>query len=231
MKKIITSILLVLLTINGFAQSEIPLNKGRAYFSFKNTIESQKNCGSMFFDPSKSAEYSLLLQKNAVLVSQYFLNNSAFSGFGVTCFSILQNQKQNLQCADEVRLMPNSYKFDIKVSARKKKATLKILNDEITLKYPYGTTTLEINAKIIFKNKTEYELIFSDAFLCYAHIPKGERMPKSYRVELGEFYTAYKNSGETYPDNELLFNTLILTIENANKSLNQALQECVNFYE
>ena len=230
MKQILTFILCFLLTYS-WAQTEIPLENGRAYFSFKNNVESKNICASTFFDLSKYAEYTLFTQKNALLVTQYFLNNSAFEGFSVTCFSILQNPKQNLQCVDELRLMPNSYRFNINVSGKKKTAKLKILNEEITLKYPYGTTTLEINAKIFFKSKTEYELIFSDAYLTYAHTPKGERMPKSYRVELGEFYTNYKNSGESFPDNDLLFKSLVLSIENADKCLKQALQECINFYD
>ena len=230
MKQILICTLCIFLT-SSWAQTEIPLKNGRAYFSFVNNVETKNICASTFFDASKSAEYSLLLQKNAQLVSQYYLNNSAYEGFSVTCFSILQNHKSNLLCKDEVRLMPNSYKFDIHVSAKKKKAELKILNEEITLKYPYGTTGLEINAKIIFNSKSEYELIFSDAYLTYAYTPKGERMPKSYRVELGEFYTSYKSSGELFPDNELLFKSLMLSIESANKCLNQALQECINFYD
>ena len=231
MKKIFNLFLLSLSFINVLAQSEIPLKKERAYFSFQNKVESQKTCASMFFDVKNYAEYNLLAQKNATLTTQSF-SNDFFKGFGVTCIGILQNHKTNLQCSDEVRLMPNSYAFNITVLPPKKKATLKILNDEIKLKYPYAAPIkLEVNVKIIFKNKTEYELIFSDAYLVYYNKPKGERFPKVYRVELGEFYSSYKNSGEVYPDNELFFKTLVLTIENANKSLNQAIQECINFYD
>ena len=231
MKQILTFILCFLFTYS-WAQTEIPLQNGRACFSFKNNVESKNICASTFFDLSKYAEYTLFTSKNAQLVSQYFLNSHVFEGFSVGCGSILQNQKRNLQCADEVHLMPNSYRFNFTVSYKKKKALLKILNDEITLKNAWSSTIiLEINAKIIFKSKTEYELIFSDAYLTYAHTPKGERMPKSYRVELGEFYTNYKNSGESFPDNDLFFKSLVLSIENADKCLKQALQECINFYD
>ena len=233
MKKIVLCVAINFLANLSFSQTqtEIPLQNGRAYFSFKNNVESKNICASTFLDPAKNAEYLLLLKKNSQLVAQYQSNNSAKEGFSVSCYSIIKNNKNPLKCADEVRVMPGSYVFNINVSAKKKKAKLKILNEEISLGYLGGTTQLEINVKIIFKSKTEYELIFSDAYLIYAHIPKGERQPKSSRVELGEFYSNYKNSNESFPDNDLLFKTLVLSIENANKCLNQALQECINFYD
>ena len=194
---------------------------GNATYSLRVNEEDASECISKLFIPFTS-ENQILQQKCASISGNNAWNNSLSKYFALSAIFVPVSPNKNLECEDKVVLTPGSISIGYIPHTEIKTV---INGDKVLMTKSFSQ--INLNCKIIFHSKTEYEIIVSDIYLNYHVKQKGSFMPVAQRIEYGALLDQENSTDDKYI--KIFVELIDNAVSYAINSVKQAVSESVMF--